>query len=525
MDRVRVEDQHAGRPVIIGGGVAGLMTALRLAPQPVTVLTKAPLGLMAASAWAQGGIAAALGADDGPELHAADTIASGVGLSDPSTVSRVTGAARAAVAELAQRGVRFDRGTDGGFSLGLEAAHGRRRIVHAEGDGTGREIMRALADAARRTPSITILEGVEAQRLIMDGGRVAGVLALGQSGPFVLPGTRVVIATGGVGGLYRHTTNPLGAVGQGLALAARAGADLADVEFVQFHPTALDVGSSPMPLVSEAVRGEGAVLVDDRGERLMAGYARRELEPRDVVARAVWRAIEAGRRVFLDAREALGPRFAERFPSIAAQCHAAGIDPAVMPMPARPAAHYHMGGIAVDEAGRASIEGLWACGEVAATGLHGANRLASNSLLEAVVGARWVAESVAGTSARRAVSLGRQPIPVARAGDLDPVREVMSRSVGVLRDGAGLRSAIEALQPLAFGDGAAADAALVGLMIATAALVRTESRGGHCRTDFPRAWPEACRLSLRTGGDDVVWRWMPVTAGAVAATPKMASKG
>jgi L-aspartate oxidase len=516
MDR-GVEDAHAERPVIIGGGIAGLMTALHLSPQPVAVLTKAPLGLMAASAWAQGGIAAALGADDRPGLHAADTLAAGEGLSDPPTVNRIIGEAGEAVADLARHGVRFDLGAGGGFSLGLEAAHSRRRIVHAGGDGTGREIMRALADAARRTPSIAILEGVEARRLIVEDGRVAGVLAFAASGPLVLPGTRVVIATGGIGGLYRYTTNPLGAVGQGLALAARAGAVLADVEFVQFHPTALDVGCSPMPLVSEAVRGEGAVLIDDGGERLMAGYSRRELEPRDVVARAVWRAIASGRRVFLDARETLGSRFAERFPTIAAQCRAAGVDPAVVPIPVRPAAHYHMGGIAVDEAGRASIEGLWACGEAAATGLHGANRLASNSLLEAVVGARWVAESVAGTSAGRAAALGRQRNPAA-CGDVDPVREVMSRAVGVRRDGASLRSAVQVLRPLAFGDGAAADAALVGLTIATAALVRTESRGAHCRTDFPRPLAQARRLSLRISEGDIAWRWIPVAPGAAAAS-------
>ncbi|HEY1243472.1 MAG TPA: L-aspartate oxidase [Hyphomicrobiaceae bacterium] len=520
----RGEDAYAERPVIIGGGIAGLMTALHLSPQPVAVLTRAPLGSMAASAWAQGGIAAALGADDRPELHAADTLAAGEGLCDPLTVNRIVGEAADAVADLARHGVRFDRGARGGFSLGLEAAHSRRRIVHAGGDGTGREIMRALAEAVRRTPSIAILEGVEARRLIVEDGRVAGVLARAASRPLVLPSTRVVIATGGVGGLYRHTTNPLGAVGQGLALAARAGAVLADVEFVQFHPTALDVGCSPMPLVSEAVRGEGAVLIDDGGERLMAGYARRELEPRDVVARAVWRAIASGRRVFLDAREALGSRFAERFPGIAARCRAAGVDPAVMPIPVRPAAHYHMGGIAVDKAGRASIEGLWACGEVAATGLHGANRLASNSLLEAVVGAHWVADSVAGTSAGRAPPLGRQPDPAACA-DVDRVREVMSREVGVRRDGASLRAAVHALRPHAFGDGAVADAALVGLMIATAALVRTESRGAHCRTDFPRPLPQARRMSLRIGEGDIAWRWMPVTPGAAAASEGVTPKG
>jgi L-aspartate oxidase len=459
-----------------------------------------------------------LGPDDHPALHAADTLAAGEGLCDPQTVSRITGAACEAVAELARRGVRFDRGSDGGFNLGLEAAHGRHRIVHARGDGTGREIMRALIDAARRTPSITILEAVEARRLILDDGRLAGVLVLAEGRPLVLPTTRVVIATGDIGGLYRHTTNPLGAVGQGVALAARAGAALVDMEFVQFHPTALDVGRTPMPLVSEAVRGEGAILIDERGEPLMAGYARRELEPRDVVARAVWRAVGDGRRVFLDARAALGSRFAERFPAITAQCLTADIDPGVMLIPVRPAAHYHMGGIAVDGVGRASIEGLWACGEAAATGLHGANRLASNSLLEAVVCARWVAESIAGTSAGRAAPLNEQPVPLMQGGDIELVREVMPRWVGVLRDGAGLCSAVETLWPLAFADAPAADAALVGLMIATAALVRTESHGAHWRTDFPRRLPQAQRLRLRIGEGDVIWCWTPTSPGINADT-------
>jgi L-aspartate oxidase len=269
--------------------------------------------------------------------------------------------------------------------LGLEAAHGRRRIVHAGGDRSGSEIMRALIAAVRQTPSITVLDGVEARRLLVADGRVAGVLAASATETLVLPASRVVIATGGLGGLYRHTTNPLGALGQGVALAARAGAVLADMEFVQFHPTALDVGLDPMPLVSEAVRGEGAVLIDESGGRFTD-----ELKPRDQVSRAVWRHLGDGHPVFLDAREALGTRFAARFPAIAAHCRAAGLDPARDAIPVRPAVHYHMGGIAVDAEGRSTVPGLWAAGEVAATGLHGANRLASNSLLEAAVCGRWV---------------------------------------------------------------------------------------------------------------------------------------
>jgi L-aspartate oxidase len=503
----------AGQPIIVGAGLAGLMTALNLAPEPVIVIAKAPLASAAASGWAQGGIAAALGPDDSPILHASDTVACGDGLCDPRAVKRITFAARTAVEQLIDYGAIFDRATDGAFKLGLEAAHSRRRIVHARGDGTGREILRALTEAVRRAPSITVLEGMDARRLLMDDGRLAGVLALVRSGPLLLPSSRVVIATGGIGGLYRATTNPLGLIGQGLALAARAGAALIDMEFVQFHPTALDVGVDPMPLVSEAVRGEGAVLVDDSGERFMSGEARAELEPRDVVARAVWRRLAAGHRVFLDARAAPGVRFTAQFPGITAACQAAGIDPATTPIPVRPAAHYHMGGIAVDDTGRTSLDGLWACGEAAATGLHGANRLASNSLLEAAVCARWVAESVSGTAARQAKL---PPIAMPPAGDASSVREIMSRHVGVLRNRGGLHAAIEALRPVAYSTDAAADAAAVGLMIATAALLREESRGSHFRTDYPHLSHPARRLSLSLGAGDVVARSVPAVSPAFA---------
>ncbi len=502
----RVSEQPAGQPIIVGAGLAGLMTALHLAPQPVIVLTKASLGAEAASGWAQGGIAAALGADDDAALHAADTLASGDGLSDPEAVARVTCAAAQVVEELARRGVVFDRSATGELALGLEAAHGRRRIVHAGGgDGAGRAIMQALVAAARRTPSITIRERVEARRLLIADGRIAGVLAVGPDGPLLLPGNRVVIASGGSGALYRHTTNPLGAIGQGIALAARAGAALADMEFVQFHPTALDVGLDPMPLVSEAVRGEGAVLIDETGARFMAGHGRAELEPRDVVARAVWRHLAQGHRVFLDARASLGPRFAQHFPIIAAACRSAGIDPARQPIPVRPAAHYLMGGIAVDAAGRSSVEGLWACGEAASTGLHGANRLASNSLLEAAASARWVAESLARTSAGRVGALW--PVAVPPAADATPVRDILAAKVGVLRDGDGLGDAVAALGALAASNGPAADPACVGLLIAVAALRRQESRGSHCRSDFPSRAPHwAQRQVLRLAEAEAVAR-------------------
>jgi L-aspartate oxidase len=484
------------RPVIVGGGLAGLLTALHLAPEPVLLLSKAPLETEASSAWAQGGLAASIGEDDGPALHLADTLAAGDGLCDPETAGRIIRAAPAAIEALERYGVVFDRKPGGGLSLGLEAAHSRRRIVHAAGDGTGRELMRALAQAARRTPSITILEGVEARRLLVEDNAVAGVLGCDASDRPILLGTRrVVIATGGIGGLFRDSTNPAGSFGQGLALAARAGAELADLEFVQFHPTALDGPSRPMKLVSEAVRGEGATLIDEAGDRFMANEPGAELAPRDVVARRVWHHLAAGHRVFLDARQALGGSFPRRFPAIAAFCEAAGVDPATQAIPVRPAAHYHMGGIAVDASGRSSVVGLWACGEAACTGLHGANRLASNSLTEAAVCAAWVAESVGGAAARR-------PRPVATpilAPPPDPgqVRPILSSDLGVLRDRAGLENAARALLPLAESQGPAADPAAIGLMMTIAALRREESRGAHHRTDFPQRAVVGMRAPLR----------------------------
>ncbi len=488
-----------GRAVVIGAGLAGLSTALRLAEhEPVVVVTAAPLGEQAASAWAQGGVAAAVGTDDGPDIHGRDTLAAGDGLCSGEAVEAIIQAGPGAIEHLMRLGARFDRRDDGALKLGLEAAHSRRRIVHAQGDGTGREILRAVIAAVRRQPRITVMEGVDVRRLRLNAqGGIAGLLAASPDGaPLTLLTTRAVLATGGLGALYEHTTNPTLAIGRGVAMAARAGAALADMEFVQFHPTALDVGLDPMPLVSEAVRGEGASLINDMGERFMADTPQAELAPRDVVARAVWAQIAAGRRVALDARQALGARFASAFPQVTAACVAAGVDPSMTPIPIRPAAHYHMGGVAVDKRGRTTVEGLWACGEVACTGLHGANRLASNSLLEAAVCGAAVAEDLAAQSPR----LSR---PDARAETLPPppnagsVRHIVETHAGVLRDREGLTTAVEALTPLAQADGPEADPALVALFIATAALARTESRGGHCRTDFPDRAPVAERRLQR----------------------------
>ena len=487
-----------GSVVVIGGGIAGLMTALALAPRPVMLLTRAPLGFEASSVLAQGGIAASIGPDDDASRHLADTLAAGDGLCDDVIAAAILAAAPAAIEQLERLGVTFDRDADGKIALGLEAAHSRRRIVHAGGDASGRNIVRALARRVHETPSITVCEATIAQRLVADDNAVTGLLARANGGSVLFATDRVVIATGGIGGLFLHGTNPAGSFGQGLALAARAGATMADLEFIQFHPTALDSGSFPLKLVSEAVRGEGAVLVDERGDRFMADVPGAELAPRDVVARAVWRHIAAGHRAFLDARNVKGLDFARRFPAITAFCHESGIDPVTQPIPIRPAAHYHMGGILVDQAGRTSIEGLWACGEAACNGLHGANRLASNSLLEAVVCGCWVARDIAAT----ALVKRRSPRLPSGGANSDPtaVRPLLSSAAGVLRDGESLRTAASALYPLAMSQQeAASDPAIVGLMIAIAALRRKESRGAHARVDFPERAEIAVHSTLRLG--------------------------
>ncbi len=506
-----VHEAVAADVVVVGAGVAGLMAALTAATpaarRTVTVLTKAPLGTGGASVWAQGGIAAAVGSDDSPALHAADTLAAGAGLSDPAIVGLLTGEGPARVSALASLGARFDRDEAGRLALGREAAHSRRRILHASGDATGAELVRALVTAVKSAPGVRVVEGAFAGDLVVADGRVVGLLARHAGGRLVLHlAPAVVLATGGIGRAYRHTTNPPEATGDGLAMAARAGARLADLEFVQFHPTALADGSDPMALLTEALRGEGAVLLDGAGRRFMpAEHPDAELAPRDVVARAIWRRLAAGDRVVLDATGAVGDRFPERFPTVFALCRARGLDPRRAPIPVAPAAHYHMGGIAVDARGRSTLPGLWACGEVAATGVHGANRLASNSLLEAVVFGARVGEDLsreplprpverhALEAAARLTVAGTPWLPADGSPAVAAVRDLMWREAGLVRLAEGLARALAGLARLeaALPPGASEAPNLVtaARLVAAAALARPESRGGHYRADHPAPDP------------------------------------
>ncbi|HYN19321.1 MAG TPA: L-aspartate oxidase [Thermoanaerobaculia bacterium] len=495
--------------LVVGSGAAGLTAALGCAPLRVTVLTKTTL-ISGSSPWAQGGVAAAVGTDDAPALHASDTLTAGAGLCDPEAVGLLTGEGPERVKALLELGARFDRDAAGELSLGREAAHSRRRILHAK-DATGSEIVRALGEAVRRAPEIQVLERSFAVDLLMEDGRVFGVVAVQDGRRVVHLAPAVVLATGGLGQLYLHTTNPREATGDGLAMAARAGARLVDLEFVQFHPTALAIETSgePMPLLTEALRGEGAILIDDNGARFMTGeHPDRELAPRDVVARAIWKRLMAGGNVFLDARCIAD--FPERFPTVFELCRKHGLDPRTEPIPVAPAAHYHMGGIDVDGSGRTSLRGLWACGEVSSTGVHGANRLASNSLLEALVFGSRVAEDL--RSAAGAAVPSRRSLPGISSGPLSTpqdaavqlaIRRLMWEKVGLVRDEKGLTAALEALAGSHSQIGGEARNLLaVARLVAAAALARRESRGGHFRSDYPAPDPDWQRRLFVTAAPD-----------------------
>jgi len=490
--------------VIVGGGVAGLRAAIGLAPAGrVLVLTKAEPA-ESNTGYAQGGIAAAMGDDDSPALHAEDTIRAGDGLCDEAAVRVLVEHGPHDVRELIEWGARFDLAADGRPALGREAAHSVRRVLHA-GDATGREIGRVLWERVRALASVDTIDHALVTEVIVEGGIAGGVRYFDAAGRgHEVRARATLLATGGAGQVFSDTTNPAVATGDGIALGFDAGARLADLEFVQFHPTALNRAGAPRFLISEALRGEGARLVNVRGEPFMTRYhPAGDLAPRDVVARSIIRESEAsGGPVFLTLAH-LDARFVtERFPTISAMCAQIGLDLARDPIPVGPAAHYIMGGVDTDEWGRTSLPGLYAAGEVACTGLHGANRLASNSLLEGLVFGARAAQAM--TEAPRAAPLksdrvGTGDCPPSRLPRLsrqpiapDEIRALMWRAVGLFRTRQGLAAAVEALarasvpaSPATAEEWRQRNLVTVARLVARAALRREESRGGHFRADFP----------------------------------------
>ena len=534
------DERTRPRLVVVGSGIAGLIVAIRASTtHEVTLITKAELG-ESNTRYAQGGIAAAVFPDDTVASHVADTLAAGAGLNRPDAVEVLCGEGPQRIRDLIALGVEFDRAAlereagsadpVAGLARGLEAAHGFARILHAGGDATGAAVETALVRAVRRTAT-RILEDTFVADLLVEGGRVVGVAVVDASGVgSSIRSDAVVLASGGAGQLYSHTTNPRVTTGDGVAAAYRAGAELSDLEFFQFHPTSMDLPGNF--LVSEAVRGEGAVLRGENGDRFMLSvHPDAELAPRDVVARAIGRqmAEQGGRPVLLDATGLEPGFFAARFPSITEECRLGGIDPATQPIPVTPAAHYWMGGVTTDTWGRTSMPGLYAVGEVACTGVHGANRLASNSLLESVVFAWRAVEALqgaggggwdgvgagvgagagaevcaSGEEASASEEEGSPTVPDARRPfSRDALQQLMWNAVGVYRDGRTLRSAVrrltaweaeraadpesEATPGRPFAALEDTNLLLLGRLAAEAALERRESRGAHFRTDHPQA--------------------------------------
>ena len=495
--------------VVIGSGVAGLSAALRLrGTASVLVVTKDALSA-GSTGWAQGGIAAALGPEDTADQHLRDTLVAGAGLCDEDAARALVTEGPDAVRELIELGAVFDRDDTGDLSLTREGGHHRDRIAHAGGDATGAEIQRALVAAVRAAPDIDVVEGALVLDLVpgVDGG-VAGITLHTSEGVGAALCRAVVLASGGLGQVFAATTNPPVSTGDGMAIALRAGAVLRDLEFVQFHPTVLWLGPGSLgqqPLISEAVRGEGAVLVDRTGAAFMQGqHELADLAPRDVVAKAVMRRmrVTGSEHVWLDGRRLGATTWERRFPTILETCRAHGIDPVTSLVPVVPASHYATGGVATDLHGQTSLPGLFACGEVACSGVHGANRLASNSLLEGLVFSRRIAERLqAGLPPRQEPAADHRPQGLLPGSVRGRLQRVLTEHAGVLRSREGLAFAAAELDQLARRTARTADLAAwettnlltIGSALLGAALAREETRGSHWREDFPERDDDAWR--------------------------------
>ena len=504
--------------LVIGAGVAGLRAAIELSPAGrVLVVAKETLR-ESSSEYAQGGIAVALSDDDEVELHEEDTIAAGDGLCDRAAVRTLVEEGPAAIQQLIEWGAEFDRaGPD--LSFTREGAHSRSRILHAHGDSTGREITRTLCKRAASLENVSFRTYSATTDLLVEDGVVAGALVYDQTSGETIPvlARAVLLATGGLGRVYRETTNPDVATGDGVAMAWRSGAEIGDMEFLQFHPTALHVEGAPRFLLSEALRGEGGYLRNALGERFMQRYhPLAELAPRDVVARAIVNEMEhtGAPHVFLDLTHLDEGFVRKRFPRIYQTCLRYGVDITAEPAPVHPAAHYAMGGVRTDLDGRGSLPGLYAAGEVACTGVHGANRLASNSLLEGVVfGARAGAamRERAGAAMPRHASAPERLFPCATEQE---IRNLAWRNCGIIRHAEGLQAASDRLESVPLSPNPAAGRAEhelrnlheVALLIARSALARKESRGAHYRLDFPEKRPDFAKHSVVCGNNEIQFR-------------------
>jgi L-aspartate oxidase len=509
--------QTDAQVVVIGGGIAGMLTALLLAPRRVALVHPARIGTGSSSELARGGIACASHKDDDSSLHALDTIVAADGLADAHVVDHLTGEAPAHVLALETLGVLFDRDAKGELCRGLEAAHSRARVLSAGGDTTGAAICEALRSMVAQSTHIELLEGWSAVFMSSSFGRLDGVVLRDPDKVLrAITSAAVVLATGGVGQLYAATSNPLGALGHGLALAHQAGAALIDLEFVQFHPTGLLNNGPVSALLTEALRGAGALLVRIDETPLMTGvHAELDLAPRDIVARAIHNAAVCGQQSYLDLRP-IASLLPASFPGALAACHAAGFDPKSVLIPIAPVAHYHMGGVEVDLLGRTHIAGLWALGEVACTGLHGANRLASNSLMEIIVMAHRVSAALrdvehgerwAGSYSRlHQALLTRIPNETRTWADdevLSQIKKIMTQYVGIIRNDVGLREALDKFKELRCEGALSPETALTldaAELITQACVRRTASCGAHHRSDSSA---DIARYRLRRTGE----RW------------------
>ncbi len=497
-----MESIYKSDVVIVGSGISGLMTAVSLYPRKVTLVTKRKLGEMSSSAWAQGGIAAAVTKQDSPKKHYEDTIKASSGLSDKNAVKTITDEALDVVKFLEKIGVNFDK-SDNEFSLSKEAAHTYRRVLKINGDQSGKYLVDHLIAYAKQQGHITFVEDVSIDHIIQKENQCHGIMGHIHKNEVVdnfvfFQSPNVILATGGLGSIYAHTTNPRDVYGEAIAMAANANAELVDLEFVQFHPTALDVGLDPAPLLTEAIRGEGAFILDENNERfLFKDDPLGEMAPRDVVSRSIHKHKIKGHSTFLDCRH-FKINFENMFPTASQYLKHASIHPCKDLIPIIPAAHYHMGGIKVDINGRTSVDGLWACGECSSTGAHGANRLASNSLLEAFVFSKRIADQINSEPPKKSHNLinienyipKEKTISKIRAKKyIWQLRSTMNKFVGVERNNSTLDQAfIEFLRIERETKRLSAklkDMLLVSKLITFAAMQRKESRGTHFRSDYP----------------------------------------